>query len=207
MACAAGLPGAEGIDYDGCSKCLDDWAVGIGELTAKGLAAFRGHPGRYDHSEPLYRMVTLVTGLKKYCGVRYNPTKMGAKLSDPFDPDEQFVYGAIQGPGGTCATLPVLYAAIGRRLGYPVRLVRTKGHMFCRWDDPTAGVSLNIEGTNDVGMNYHPDDYYRAWPEPMIESEERACGFLRSLTPRQELAEFVSRRGLIWRERGNDRRA
>jgi hypothetical protein len=207
LACAVGLPGAEAIDFGGCLKCLDQWAEGIGSLTEKGLATFRNHPERYDHSEPLYRMVTLVTGLKKYCGVQYNPAKRDAKLSDPFDLDEQFVYGAIQGPGGTCATLPILYAAIGRRLDYPIRLVHAKRHMFCRWDDPTTSVSLNIEGTNEVGMNYHPDEYYRAWPEPITESEERAYGFLKSHTPRQELADFVSRRGLIWWQRGNCRRA
>ncbi len=34
--------------------------------------------------------------------------------------------------GGTCVSMPVLYTAVARRLGYPVKLVLAKGHAFCR---------------------------------------------------------------------------
>ena len=208
LACAAGLPGAEVIDVEGCLNCLDKWALGIAEITRKGLETeFRANPGRYEHSEPLYRMVTLVLGLKQFCGVQYNPAKIGLKPEDPFDLDEQFVYGAIQGPGGTCATLPVLYAAVGRRLGYPVKIVHARGHLFCRWDDAANGVRFNIEGTTQDGVNDHPDDHYRKWPYPFTPEEERRFGLLRSLTPRQELADFIGCRANQWRERNNYRRA
>src|SRR5262249_43667183 len=168
---------------------------------------FRNEVARYDHSESLFRMVTLVLGLKRFCGVRYDPAKIGKKPWDPYDLHEQFVYGPIQGPGGTCATLPVLYAAIGRRLRYPIRLVQAKGHMFCRWDDPATGVRVNIEGTTQDGVNTYPDDEYRRWPYSFDEEEERVFGYLRSLTPRQELAAFVSRRACQWRMNGIYRRA
>lgn len=208
LACAPGLPQADRIDYSGCIVCLDRWAQGIREITRKGLEAeYPLQPSRYDHSEHLYRAVTLVLGLKHFCGVIYNPAKTGAKLTDPFDLDEQFIHGAIQGPGGTCATLPVVYAAVGRRLGYPIRLVITKGHMFSRWDDPQTGVRFNIEGTVGNGFNTHDDQYYRSWPYTITDAEEAAFGWLSSLTPRQEFACFIASRAFQWWQLGMNRRA
>ncbi len=46
--------------------------------------------------------------------------------------------------------MPVLYVAIGRRLGYPLELVTTKGHVFACWED--SNDRFNIEGTNE-GLN------------------------------------------------------
>lgn len=40
----------------------------------------------------------------------------------------------------------MLYVAIGRRLGYPLKLVECKGHLFVRWED--AKERFNIEGTS-----------------------------------------------------------
>ena len=57
-----------------------------------------------------------------------------------------FIHGIIDGPGGTCASMPVLYVAVGRRLGYPLKLVEARGHLLLRWDDP-LGQRL---GTPDV---------------------------------------------------------
>ena len=44
-------------------------------------------------------MLTLVTDLQWYCGVRYNPAKIAPKPSDPYELDDQFIHGAIDGPG------------------------------------------------------------------------------------------------------------
>lgn len=209
LACSAGLPGAEVIDVPGCLKACDDWAKAIRRRTEERIETeFRQHPEKFEHSEPIYRMVKMVNLLQEHCGVRYDPAKRGAKPSDPFDLHEHFIYGPIQGPGGTCATLPVLYAAVGRRMGYPVRLVLTPGHMFCRWDDPLTGIRMNIEGACDRGLNNYPDEHYRKkWPRPFTPVQERTGGYLYSLTPREELAVFVSRRGRHWQEMGNYRRA
>jgi hypothetical protein len=203
LACAVGLPGWEKINVGACLKALDDWAVGVRKVTEHRLKTeFNSYPEVFDYSEPLFRMVKLVLTLKEHCGVRYDPAKIGAKPLDPFELHEQFIHGPIQGPGGTCATLPVLYAAVGRRLGYPIKLVMAKGHMFCRWDDPVTGERVNIEGSAQ-GVNTHPDDYYRNWPHPITPDEERDHRFLKSLTPREELAEFVGRRGGQWWWSGN----
>lgn len=208
LACSVGLPGAEVIDVPGCLKAIDDWAVGVRRLTEVGLRKeFRPYKEKYDYSEPLYRMVKLALTLKDHCGVRYDAAKIGLTPADPFDLHEQFIHGPIQGPGGTCATLPMLYAAVGRRLGYPVKLVPAKAHMFCRWDDPATGERVNIECTNLTGVSTLSDDDYRKWPYPITESDMLVSPLLKSLTPREELALFVGYRGNQWFERGNYRRA
>ena len=100
---------------------------------------------------------------------------------------------------GTCSSLPVLQVAIGRRLGYPLKLVTTKGHLFVRWDD--AHERFNIEAAGQ-GVNRFNDDYYRHWPLEITPAEEAAEGYLKSLTPPEELAVFLSTRGMCLREAG-----
>ncbi len=79
------------------------------------------------------------------------------------------------------------------RLGYPIKLVCTKRHLFCRWDDPQTGIQLNIEGAGD-GFGIFPDEHYRGWPCPITAEEEQRYGFLKSMTPRREMASFIGKR-------------
>lgn len=209
LACAAGLPGGEAIDYPGCLETLDRWADVVGQLMERNFDhLYRPRPERYDHSESLFRAVMLVKLLQKFCGVRYNPTKTEPKPSDPYEMIDVFIHGVTQGPGGTCANLPVVYAAVGRRLGYPLRLVKAKGHLFNRWDDPATGERFNFDGATRPGsVNTHPDDYYRVWPSPVNEDEEWQFGYLKSLTARDELAKCIGTRAHQWKEHGNYRAA
>lgn len=100
---------------------------------------------------------------------------------------------------GTCSSLPVLHAAIGRQLGYPLKLVTTKGHLFLRWEG--NGERFNIEATAH-GLSRFDDDYYRHWPFEVSPAEETAEGYLKSLAPPEELAVFLSIRGMCLREAG-----
>jgi hypothetical protein len=161
----------------------------------------------FHHSPGYFCCYYLLQVLQEDCGVKYNL----ARVLDPdfqnpncWNPDfsdsrDLFIHGIIDGPGGTCASLPVIYIAVGRRLGYPLKLVETKGHLFFRWDDP-AGERLgvperfNIEGSGK-GIGSHPDDYYRHWPHEWTEQDEEIGHSLQSLSPREELAQFLSTRG------------
>jgi hypothetical protein len=198
LACAVGLPGADRIDFAGCLRTLDAWTATVKRWTDAAYAEFfRPNPGEFQNSEPYFRIVALVTALQRHCGVKYDPSKVGLGPEAPFEFDEQFIHGVIQGPGGTCATLPLVYACLGRRLGYPIRLAAAKRHLFCRWEDPTTGERLNIEGAGD-GFGVFPDDHYRRWPVPIEDAgEETAFGYIKSWTPRQELANFVAQRGFV----------
>jgi hypothetical protein len=107
-----------------------------------------------------------------------------------------------------CGTLPVVYAAVARRLGYPLRLVRTLSHIFNRWDDRATGERLNVDASGHDGISFQPDEHYgRDWFDPLTAEEQWRYGYLKSLTPREELAHFVARRGFEWRSRQCYRKA
>ena len=102
------------------------------------------------------------------------------------------------------SSLPVLQVAIGRRLGYPLKLVTTKGHLFVRWEDSTE--RFNIEASGN-GVNRFSDDYYRHWPLEVSDAEIQAEGYLKSLSPSEELAVFLSIRGMCWRDAHDHKQA
>jgi hypothetical protein len=93
--------------------------------------------------------------------------------------------------------MPVLYVAIGRRLGYPLKLVTTKSHLFIRWE--SASERFNLEATGK-GMNRYDDEHFKHWPFPVTEEEIQSDGYLKSLTPVEELALFLSLRGHCLKE-------
>ncbi len=205
LACAEGLPGLESFDPEACLRRIDEWTEKVSWTTVKKLRLFESHPERFYHSRDYFRVLTLVTVIQRDCGVRYNPAKISHDA--PFTPEDTFLYGITHGEGGTCATMPVLYAAVGRRLGYPLALVTAKGdratHLFARWDDP--GGHFNIEATSD-GLKCPPDEHYRNGLYRLTAEEEEKGGFLRSQSRRAELAGFLMERAFCWQDVGRHRR-
>jgi tetratricopeptide (TPR) repeat protein len=191
--CAEGLPGAEGFCIETMCAQLDRWAAVVAQETQRHL--YRVHDSRfaehYHGSESYLRCEFLLQVLQEDCGIQYNPLRV---LSPDFThAGDQFIHGLMDGEGGgTCVSLPVLYAAVGRRLGYPIRLVLAREHMFCRWDG-LDGERWNIEGTN--GFSSFADEYYLNWPGVLAPSELDHREFLVSLTAREELAVFLAARG------------
>lgn len=202
LACALGLPGAERINAALCLERLDDWATFVRQYTDHMWPRFQRCPADYHHSEGHFRALALATALVRHLGVRYNPAKMADDV--PFDTADCFIHGILEGAGGTRATMPVVYVAVGRRLGYPLKLVPAQakrcGHLFVRWDDP-AGERFNIEATA-YGLVCPTDDYYRTDKYLVSPDFERDAGLLKSKTPRQELAGFLNERGWLWVEHG-----
>jgi hypothetical protein len=89
---------------------------------------------------------------------------------------------------------------------YPLKLVTTARHLFARWDDP-AGERFNVE-INKTGLSTHPDDYYLSWPVDIRGTNWQAeRKFLRSLTPRDEVAHAWAKRGHNLRANGRLREA
>ena len=86
------------------------------------------------------------------------------------------------------------YDAVGRRLGYPLKLVTTNGHIFARRQRPDGKERFNIEGANQ-GLSCFEDAYYQTWPYKITEQDIRACRYLKSLTAQEELALFLATRG------------
>ncbi|MEX0936828.1 MAG: hypothetical protein WDZ59_03130 [Pirellulales bacterium] len=197
LQCATGLPSSHPFDAADCLARLDQYAQHIRQQTERFRPRFLQQPEACDNSEALFRMIVLVNGLREDCGVAYNLQR----IHDPdfTNSEDLFIHGLFSANGGTCSSLPVAFAAIGRRLGYPVRLVHAKAHLFVRWDDPTGDSGfppgrVNIEGACE-GMDSLSDEYYTTWPMP-IEPQELTSGqYLHSLSPSEELAFFLSVRG------------
>lgn len=206
LLCATGLPGAEKLDIDHALATLDRWAARVKSETDRHLYRVTDprYADHYRHSEAYLRAEMLLQVLQVDLGVKYDMT---AAHNFAFnDSRVTFIHGMIPAPGqttadtpgGTCASMPVMYVAVGRRLGYPLKLVTTKGHFFARWDgrdhsNPAWRERFNIEGTGGFGS--FEDDYYKTWPFKLTDHEVRANGYLISLTPTEEFAEFLAARG------------
>jgi len=207
LLCAEGLPGAEGLDVDGCLEALDRWAAHAKSETERHLYKFHANPAEFENSEGYFRMLMMSVVAYEDFGIRYNPEK----ISSPIDlnPDDQFfrdsrdvlLHGLLgHRRMGTCSSMPVLYVALGRRLGYPLKLVTTKAHLFIRWDSPTEKFDLEATGK---GMTKYDDSHFKIWPFPLSDQEINENAYLKSLSPAEELSVFLSIRGECLTESGN----
>jgi hypothetical protein len=96
--------------------------------------------------------------------VEYNVALRNDYSFDFFDSRDVFIHGMIPGPhgdapGGTCASMPVLYCAVARRLGFPLKLLSAQGHLATAWVDPKRGRLFNVEGSSR-GFSFPDDAHY-----------------------------------------------
>ena len=208
LLCASDMPTTEGLEIEQALSVLDEWAEKVAEVTDRHLYRVTDprpeYANRYKGSEAHFRAEMLAQVLQEDLGVHYNKSAIGNFSF--VDPGVAFIYSMIPGPdqtiaetpGGTCASMPVLYVAVGRRLGYPLRLVTTQSHVFARWDgeasdNPVWRETFNCETTN--GFCKYDDARYRTWPVPVTEEQVVVNGFLKSLSPAEEFALFLGARG------------
>lgn len=200
LVCALGLPGTENLDIDHCIRTIDKWTNRVEFETRRHLYRAKDprFADRYGGSQAKLSAEMLSQVLQEDCDVKYNPKRI---LDPDFrNPKDLFIHGIIgDSNGGTCTSMPVLYAAVARRLRYPVRLVHANAHLFCRWDD--NGTRFNIECTSQ-GLIFHPDDYYRTWPLPISDAQVQRREYLTSLTPAQKLAGFFACRAWCLEDHG-----
>jgi hypothetical protein len=129
--CAAGLPRAEGFDSDACIAKLEEWTKYIGRNIKRWWPDFLKAPREGEDSPGKFCMLALASLLQRQLGVHYNLSFSEGDY-DGRDSRNLFLHGLLSGCGGTCVSLPVLYIAVGRRLGYPLFLVKSKEHYFAR---------------------------------------------------------------------------
>lgn len=206
LLCASGITPGRISNFEACDPIIKAWSAHINKETERHMYSFRDNPAEFEHSEGFFRMLLMAVVLAEDYHIHYASEKMmppgQASPTDGFFRDPRLVFlPGLLGPErkGTCSSMPVLYVAIGRKLGYPLKLVATKGHLFCRWDG--NGERFNIEATAH-GLSRFADEYYRHWPFEISPEEEKANGYLLSLTPRQELAAFLSIRAMCLRDTG-----
>lgn len=195
LLCGTGLNGNEKVNLNQCRKALNDLTKMVKAETERNWQRFQRNPSEYQNSEAYYRMGMLITVIRQDFKAKYNPKL----ITDPSkrtenevfykDASNVFLQGLVTDDKmGTCASMPVLYVAIGRRLGYPVYLVSTKGHLFCRWENDKE--RMNFEGTGD-GIRIDPDEKYHKFPFTLTQQEIENSTYLKNLTRAQELAIFL----------------
>jgi hypothetical protein len=153
FACAAGLPGSEKLDIEKCLARLDEWAEYARRKTQRALqnkSKFREYD---DWPDGRYRALILQMAIQNDIGVKSNQDAIidSIKPYDFSDSRDLFIHSVVLDLHLViCVTAPVLYAAIGRRLGYPIRLVKTKCHVFVGGTIPMASVSISSLRTQDL---------------------------------------------------------
>lgn len=110
-----------------------------------------------------------------------------------YDPDDP--YG--QKPGaqslgrylstrtGNCVSMPVLFLAVGERLGLDLTLSTAPLHVLVRFTDRADGRTFNVEATS--GGGFARDAHYRRLL-PMTDEAIRNGVYLRSLSRRESMA-------------------
>jgi hypothetical protein len=204
LLCAEGLPGAENLNVNECMAALDQWAQHIQSETARNFHHFKEDPAYFYNSENFYKMLMMSVVLYDDFQIRYDPkwieSPEAASPHDHFFADSRdvLIHGLVGSSRiGTCSSLPVLYIGLARRLGYPVYLVSTKGHLFMRWDSPTEKFDMDATGK---GLNEYTDEHYKQWPFPVTDEEIRADGYFKSMNATEELSVFLSIRGMCLEE-------
>ncbi|MGC3969794.1 MAG: transglutaminase family protein [Pirellulales bacterium] len=176
---AADLPGGETIDVDACCRQLDAWTNRVRHETQRLLPCFDRDRSRFDNSRARFHLMAMVTVLQRDLGVRYAPACMTGDY-DARDCRPWFIHGLLSGRGGTCVSLPMLYLAVGRRLGYPLFLCESASHFFVRWDGEDE--RLNVECTSlGYRKDAESDDHFRRFPQPLPPVLERSGCVLREL--------------------------
>jgi len=209
--CAIGLPGAEDLDIPRHLAWLDNAAHQFELQSREHLDELAQTPALYDNSPGRFFCNFLLRTLQEILGVKYNPARIAASdFQNPLcinpvfsDSRDLFIHGLIDGPGGTCASMPVLYVAVGRRAGLPLKLVEAPGHLLCRWEGRRFNVfeRFNVEGAGH-GIAFYPDDFYRTWPSEWKPHDEPGGWYLKSLSPVEEFAVFLATRGSCLEDNG-----
>jgi hypothetical protein len=195
LLCAPRIKGAEDLDIPQCLDWLDGLTRHVKGAIDRDIHNYRSDPD-YGNCLPKWLMFILVSVIKKQYGATYNPVVKANKNANKISPMDNardvFLNGLLDEDRkhrhGTCASFPVLVAAIARRLNYPVRLAVAGRHIFARWDGD--GVRFNIESTGPMGMVIHSDEHYR--DEYVPDEYKDNAYFLRTLTAEEEFGLFMT---------------
>jgi tetratricopeptide (TPR) repeat protein len=208
LLCAEGLPGSEDLKIDDTLATLDSWAQHVKSETDRNFHHFQEGPKEFNNSEAYYRALLLITVVQQDFNVHYNPAHI--TTPDAPEPDntfftdskDLFLHGLASSRAmGTCISMPVFYVAIGQRLGYPMKLVTAKDHLFARWESADGKERFNIEATGQ-GLSTPDDDFYKKWPFPISDEDIKISSYLKAQTAAQELSLFLETRGHCLRVAG-----
>ena len=212
LLCAEGLRGSEDLNVQKCLDTLNTWVRYVEAETKRNQHLFEEHPERYKNSLAYYRMAMVATVLCEDLRMRYNPEREkqlenGHRIrSDDEqkkffeDSKDVFIHGLIGGKHyGTCASMPFLYAAVARRLGYPVTLATTATHFYVRYEEG-EGKHLNVEATEHRAFLTPSDNEYKnPWELHVSDEEVSGMRYLQPLSNKEILGHSLLTRAEVLR--------
>jgi len=205
LVCAEGLHGSEKLDVRACLAQIDEWALEIGRMLREREFMYDKVADKVDNSINRWRCGAMGQYMSQVLGLSYNQSRKNFVETDPFATDyfkhsrDFMIHGLVLDKNrGNCSSMPVLYAAIARRLGFPVELVKTYNHLFARWDDQISGEVFNIEWT-DVYVDFKSNEFYMNFRKKISTEMVKRRGYLRPLTHRELVASFLHSRAMcLW---------
>lgn len=212
LACAQGLPYADGCNFSKYVDILDVIAETVRRETERSWRIFNLKPAQFLHSEIVFRLYTMEHVFRSVFHIVYDPIVQsnihpGGQAWMTSDSSLIFIHGILSPKRkGTCSSLPTFAIAVGRRLGYPLKLVLVPNHTLYRWDDGTE--SYNLQHTQ-AGGDIQPDEYFHGWPHKWTDNEfrlnERTNVWLTSMTAKQEVSKFLCNRAIMLSNLGRTR--
>jgi hypothetical protein len=196
LLCAEGLRGSEDLNVEKSNALLDALTLRVASETQRYMFRFKEHPELFLNSLGYFRMQMLGDVLVNDLRMRYDPKRVEQSKKGVESPSDEaaffadskdiFIHGLLEGDHyGTCASMPFLYVAVGRRLGYPVNLAATQEHLYVRYEEPD-GQHINIEATAVSRFKTPPDEYYRdQLTAANRDAEIKGGGWLRPLSNRE----------------------
>lgn len=215
LICADAVSVFGGSELPRLLRRLDEWAEDARRAEMRYRQTYEREPMRYDNSYAKYRAVNLALTIKEDFRCRYQKEHIRSGAMTDFtsprffrNPDDVFVSGLLRHRLGTCSSFPVLLVALGRRLGYPLYLKLTGGHMFCCWDDGKE--RFNLE-TNGDAVDTPSDEHYLKEPcyRMAARSQRELAGerLMVNLTNAEALSVFLETAGYCAEANGNLPRA
>jgi hypothetical protein len=208
LACARGLSSADESEFSEYLTLLDTIADAVRRETERSRRLLKLKPAQFHNSEAVFRLYTMEHVFRVRFNIRYDPLVHAiAGNGRPWkssDSTEVFIHGILSAKRtGTCSSLPAFAIAVGRRLGYPLKLVLAPNHTFYRWDDGNEVLNMqHTEAGGDVRPNEHFYEWPRKWNETDYAINERTHVWLHSMTPKQEASKFLCNRAIVLRDSG-----
>lgn len=220
LLCAEGLPSSTNLDIEQCLKTLDEWASKVKIETERNYHRFVEHPEKFKNSLGRYRMAVMAAVLCQDLRVHYDPQREKELFENNYftnresygkaeqqffsDASDFFLQGLVSDKRhGTCASLPYLYVAIGRRLGYPVSIAGAYTHSYVYYDEGD-GKHFNVEATEDRGFVTPSDDEYRnpPWGAPPEPDYYKTHDLLQPLSNKESMGHLLGSRAAVFRSAG-----
>jgi regulator of sirC expression with transglutaminase-like and TPR domain len=107
-------------------------------------------------------------------------------MDDPLGkkPENRYLHNYLTSRRGNCITMPILFAALGQRIGLDLTLAEAPQHLLVKYTDD-SGTVWNLEPTS--GGGFARDSHYRE-ELPMTDKAVEAGTYLRALSAEETAA-------------------